>query len=346
MGFFDKITKIAEKAADVVVKTSDKINETYQKEGFDGILNKTADSINHAGKKTQDYFNGIGEKNKQILDSIPENDLEGTLAKATAVVINTTQTIVKDAAKVTVDAVESVSKNLDKMVSEKETTTEAPVQKPVKKSVSDVKELFLNEGQIAELDCMPIKVYVKHLGAENNIDGQEDKYRIEGFTFITNNQKWYDFNSQKGGVGSLSFINHYIRVKNDLLDNVHPEVTQEIRNSTFDILSKILELKEYRDDLSVWIKEENEKLKKAPPKEEVVAPKAKRVRKTTPVVAEVQEEVKPVVKKVAKKTAKKLVVEPVEVTPAKKTTKKVVKAAVEETFSTPTSETKTRKPKV
>lgn len=345
MGFFDKITKIAEKAADAVVKTSDKINETYQKEGFDGILNKTADSITTAGKKTQDYFNGISEKNKQILDSIPEKDLEGTLAKATAVVINTTQTIVKDAAKVTVNTVESVSKNLDKMVSETEATTEVPAQKPKNKSVSEVKELFLNEGQIAELDCMPIKVYLKHLGAENNIDGQADKYRIEGFTFITNNQKWYDFNSQKGGVGSLSFINHYIRVKNDLLDNVHPEVTKEIRNSTFDILTKILELKEYRDDLSVWIKEENEKLKQSQPKEESVAPKAKRVRKT-PVVADVHEEVKPAVKKVAKKSTKKLVVEPTEVIPAKKTTKKAVKTAVVETFSTPTAENKTRKPKV
>lgn len=330
MGFFDKITKIAEKAADAVVKTSDKINETYQKEGFDGILNKTADSLSNAGKKTQDYFNGIGEKNKQILDSIPEKDLEGTLAKATAVVINTTQTIVKDAAKVTVETVEAVSKNIEKIVTEENNTTDSsvqtPVNQPVKKTVSDVKELFLNEAQIAELDCMPIKLYLKHLGAVHNVDGQADKYSIDNFTFITNDQKWYDFNNQKGGTGSISFINHYIRVKNGLLDNVHPEIDKEIRNSAFDILSKILEMKEYRDDLGFWIKNENQK--NSQPTEEPVAPKTKRVRKTSPALKTNKEEETPAVKKVVRKT-----------------TKKTVKPAVEEDASVK-SETKTKKPRV
>ena len=341
MGLFDKITKMAEKAVDAVVQTSDKINQTYQKEGFDGIVNRTADSFTKAGQKTQDYFNNIGEKNKQIMDSIPDKDLEATLAKATAVVINTTQTIVKDAAKVTKDTVDTVSKNIQDLVKEQEA---APEKKPVRKPISDAKELFLNEGQIAELDCMPIKLYVKHLGAESNVDGQANKYYLDGFHFVTDDQKWFDFNNQKGGVGSLSFVSHYIRVKNNLLDNENSEISQEIRNSTFDILNKIFELKEYQEDLSSWIKEETAKNKVNSVVEETSKPKRTRKPKE---VTQVEQETQKPAKKVVKKTVKKpVVVETplVEKPVAKKTTKKVVKAAVEETFATP--ETKTRKPKV
>lgn len=353
MGLFDKITKIAEKAADAVVKTSDKINETYQKEGFDGIINKTADSITNAGKKTQDYINTLGEKNKQIMDSMPDKNLEGTLAKATAVVINTTQTLVKDAAKVTVGTVESVSKNLEKLVSEQSSVeVKAPAtDTPAKKTKSDVKELFLNEGQIAELDCMPISLFVKHLGAESNVDGQADKYKLDGLNFIAKDQKWYDFNNQKGGVGSLSFMNHYIRVTNGLIDNTHEEVTKEIRNSTFSILSEILEMKQYRDDLSVWIKEQNAQAKPVLATETVentdepVVTKPKRTRKPAAPKTEVENTVEATpVKKPARKTTKKLIVEP-ETTkaPAKRTSKKVVKEAVSDTF---TEESQAKQPKL
>lgn len=356
MGLFDKITKLAEKAADAVVKTSDKINETYQKEGFDGILNKTADSITNAGKKTQDYINTLGEKNKQIMDSMPDKDLEGTLAKATAVVINTTQTLVKDAAKVTVETVESVSKNLEKMVSE-DTSVEVktPVtETPAKKAKSDIKELFLNEGQIAELDCMPISLFVEHLGAKNNVDGQSDKYHLDGFNFVAKDQKWYDFNNQKGGVGALSFMNHYIRVTNGLLDNIHDEVNKEIRNSTFAILSEILEMKKYRDDLSVWIKEQNAQVKPVQSKEKVevskeeVVAKPKRTRKPAAPKTEVQPTADTTsAKKPARKTTKKLIVEPeAPKAPAKRPSKKVVKDAVSETFTDETPVKKTTKPKV
>lgn len=352
MGLFDKITKLAEKAADAVVKTSDKINETYQKEGFDGIINKTADSITSAGKKTQDYLNTLGEKNKQIMESMPEKDLEATLAKATAVVINTTQTLVKDAAKVTVGTVESVSKNLEKIVSEESVMKEPTVEVKTpttdtgsEKSKSDIKEMFLNEGQIAELDCMPISVFVKYLGAESNVDGQADKYKLDGCNFVAKDQKWYDFNHQKGGVGALSFMNHYIRVSNGLFDNSNDEVVKEIRNSTFVILSEVLELKDYRDDLSVWIKEQNAQSKNntsTQPKEDLldnseppVVAKPKRTRKPVAQKTEVEHVVETTpVKKPARKTTKKLVVEPEETkAPAKRTSKKVVKDAVSETFT-------------
>lgn len=291
MGLFDKITKLAEKAADAVVKTSDQIAQTYQKDGFDGIVNKTADSLTKAGQKTQEYFNNIGDKNKQILDSIPEKDLEGTLAKATAVVINTTQTIVKDAAKVTMDTVEAVSKNIEKIVAEQNEEKVSDTPTETKKKTPDVKDLFLNEAQIAELDCMPIELYVKHLGAQSNVDGQADKYKLDGFVFVSKNQKWYDFNNHKGGVGSISFVSHYIRVKNGLLDNVNAEVSKEIRNSAFDILSKVSELSEYQNDLNAWIKVENSKIKASKPTvdetPEPVVEKPKRVRKTP--VAKVDE---------------------------------------------------------
>lgn len=365
MGLFDKITKLAEKAADAVVKTSDKINETYQKEGFDGIINKTADSITNAGKKTQDYINTLGEKNKQIMDSMPDKDLEGTLAKATAVVINTTQTLVKDAAKVTVGTVESVSKNIEKIVSEDTSSKESTVQATpatdtsTKKTKSDVKELFLNEGQIAELDCMPISLFVQHLGAESNVDGQRDKFKLDGFNFITKDQKWYDFNRQKGGVGALSFMNHYIRVNNGLLDNIHPEVQKEIRNSTFAILSEILEMPQYRESLSVWIKEQNTQPKTVTPQvenaaeellddsESPVVTKPKRTRKPVAQKTEVENVETTPVKKPARKTTKKLIVEPeTPKAPAKRTSKKVVKDAVSETFTEETPAKKTSKLKV
>lgn len=345
MGIFDKLTKLAEKAATAVVQTSDKINQTYQKEGFDGIVNKTADSFNKASQKTQNYFTTIGEKNKQIIDSIADKDLEGTLAKATAVVINTTQTIVKDAAKVTMDTVDSVSKNIEKLVAEQKIETISPEVKVVKIPVSDVKELFLNEGQIAELDCMPIKLYVKHLGAETNVDGEANKYKLDTFTFMNNEQKWYDFNNQKGGNGSLSFINHYIRVKNGLLDNENTDVSKEIRNSSFDILSKIFKLKEYKEDLSSWIKEENAK----PQTEKENTVKTKRLKKPAVklVITEEVETPKAVIKKTVKKVMKKPAVEVVEavVKPVvKKPSKKIVKEAVDEVFSTPVVKT-SRKPK-
>ena len=291
MGLFDKITKLAEKAADAVVKTSDQIAQTYQKDGFDGIVNKTADSLTKAGQKTQEYFTNIGDKNKQILDAIPEKDLEATLAKATAVVINTTQTIVKDAAKVTMDTVDAVSKNIDKIVAEQSEENISETSSKSQKKTSDVKDLFLNEAQIAELDCMPIELYVKHLGAQSNFDGQEDKYKLDDFVFVSKNQKWYDFSNNKGGVGSISFVSHYIRVKNGLLDNDNSEVSKEIRNSVFDILSKIAELSEYQNDLNSWIKTENDKIKSTKPVVEEtpvpVAEKPKRVRKTP--VAKVDE---------------------------------------------------------
>lgn len=359
MGLFDKITKLAEKAADAVVKTSDKINETYQKEGFDGIINKTADSITTAGKKTQDYINTLGEKNKQIMDSMPDKNLEGTLAKATAVVINTTQTLVKDAAKVTVETVDSVSKNLEKFVREDSSVeVKSPsTEKPTQKAKSDVRELFLNEGQIAELDCMPINLFVAHLGAQSHVDGHADKYKLDGLNFVVKDQKWYDFNNNKGGVGALSFMNHYIRVTNGLLDNTHDEVTKEIRNSTFSILNEILEMPQYRNDLSVWIKEQNATVKPVVN----VQPEAQLVETAQPVVAKPKRTRKPAapkaeventneqtaIKKPARKTTKKLIVEPEEVkAPAKRTSKKVVKDAVSETFTQETTARKTSKIKV
>ena len=50
MGFLDKITKLAEKAADAVVKTSDQLLKPIKRR-FDGIVNKTADSLTKAGQK-------------------------------------------------------------------------------------------------------------------------------------------------------------------------------------------------------------------------------------------------------------------------------------------------------
>ena len=344
MGFLDKITKLAEKAADAVVKTSDQIAQTYQKDGFDGIVNKTADSLTKAGQKTQEYFTNIGDKNKQILDAIPEKDLEATLAKATAVVINTTQTIVKDAAKVTMDTVDAVSKNIEKIVAEQNAEKVSETPSTQQKKTSDVKDLFLNEAQIAELDCMPIELYVKHLGAQSNVDGQSDKYELDNFVFVSKNQKWYDFNNQKGGVGSISFVSHYIRVKNGLLDNVNSEVSKEIRNSAFDILSKVSQLSEYQTDLNAWIKVENDKIKSTKPVVEETTPaveKPKRVRKAP--VAKVEETPAPVAEK--PKRVRKTPVAKVEETPAPvvEKTKRVRKAPVakvEETPEVPTTKTK------
>lgn len=316
MGFFDKVTKIAEKAADVMIKTSDKINETYQKEGFDGIINKTADSLTHVGKKTQTYFNDIGEQNKKILDSIPGNDLEGTLAKATAVVINTTQTLVKDVAKVTIDTVDSVSQNIDKIVENEESVpakTSTPSATTVTPSFT-YKEMFLNEGEIAELDCMPIQLCLKYMNDENN------QSIINNYD--THEQQWYDKVSQKGGVGSISFVSHHIRVQNGLIDNVNPLLTKEINNSAVHILTKIIESKEYREDLSVWIKEENQKLQDSNKK---VSTQSKRTKKTfTKEVKEIES------------TSKKLV---------RKTTKKIVKPEAEQS-SQPAPEMKKRKVKM
>lgn len=342
MGFFDNIAKLAEKAASVVIKTSEKINEQYQKDGFDSILTKTADSLTNASEKTQNYLNNIGDKNKQILDSIPDKDLEGALAKATAVVINTTQTIVKDAAKVTMDTVDRVSKNIDKIVEQdsKGNTSTTTSKTTVKENstVPKTKDLFLNEGQIAELDCMPIKLYVKHLGAESNIDGDKNKFRLENFTFITNEQKWYDFNHTLGGTGSLSFINHYIRVKNELLDNKNTEVSKEIRNSSFDILNKIFELKEYQNDLTTWIKEQNIQPQNIQSNSETVSEeKTKRVRK--PAAKSIKSSLPEESKITPTKTVKKLIVE--------KPVKKIVnKNILENEEKVVTSVKKTRKPKV
>lgn len=353
MGIFDKITKLAEKAAEAVVKTSDKINKTYQEDGFDGLVNKTANTFTKAGQKTQDYLNNLGEKNKQILDSIPDKDLEGTLAKATAVVINTTQTIVKDAATLTKNTVESVSKNIDQTLNEtsqKNVTekSESPVES-TKKTTSTKKQLFLNEGEIAELDCMPIILLVKELGAKTNIDGEKNKFSIDGANFVTNDQKWYDFNNNKGGSGAISFMNHYIRCQNDLVDNTSVEVNKEILHSSLDILSNIHKMKEYNETLSVWIKEENAKNKnvQSVKSDDNVEPvKTKRIRKPSVKATEtnsVTEEIVKTPKKVVKKTVKEPLVVATKEQVLPKATKKVVKKAVEETFATPV---KSRKPKV
>ena len=127
MGFFDKITKIAERAADAVVKTSDKIAQTYQEQGFDGIVNKTTDSLNKATQGTQSYFKNISQENKKIMESIPEKDLEGTIAKMAAVVINTTETLAKDAAKATMETVDNVSKNIQNIIEEQKVSEQTDI---------------------------------------------------------------------------------------------------------------------------------------------------------------------------------------------------------------------------
>ena len=314
MGFFDKITKIAERAADAVVKTSDKIAQTYQEQGFDGIVNKTTDSLNKATQGTQSYFKNISQENKKIMESIPEKDLEGTIAKMAAVVINTTETLAKDAAKATMETVDNVSKNIQNIIEEQKVSEQTDIstvntpKEETKQTTIKARDLFLNQGEIAELDCMPIELFMKHLGAECNIDN--NKFKLDGYTISTSNQKWFDWNNQKGGIGAITLVSHYVRIKNNLLDNINKEISKEVYHSSLEVLSQIFKLQEYQKDLSSWI-QKNQPKKHEPidsVSEEVPVTSVKKARKpkiekTEPV--EIVEPVKSVKKTPAKKLLKK-----------------------------------------
>lgn len=307
MGIFDKITKLAEKATESLINTSDRINQTYQKDGFDGILNKTSDSLQQVGKVTKNYINTIGEKNQEIMRSIPEKDWESKIAKAAAVVINTTETIVSDTAQLTKNTLESVSKNLstdDLVKNEKNFSTQSNVDKS---NIGKVKELFLNDAQIAELDCMPIELYVKTLASKEfdsleKDNGLSNEYCIiDNFLVKIKGQDWTNIKNGKNGTGSISFMKEYFLSQSNLSEHESSDLQGEVTKGTLRTLTAISQSKQYQQDLTDWIIEQKSQTQEKVLKEPIKKAAVKKTVKKSPVQEVEGKVVKP--KKATTKTS-------------------------------------------
>jgi hypothetical protein len=269
MGLFDKITKLAEKTVNSMEKTANKIADKYNETGFDGLVKGTTDTLTDVGKKTQEYFKAIQETNEKISESIPGKAVEDKLAKAAAIVLNTTQTLVDDAVQVTLNGVDTVSKKIKKEFSESDVTMQSNdsvaeseiTKKPVEKVIVKKQKIY-SDAQLAEFDCMPTSLVLKHLGAISIDDlSCGNKFKLNSDVIVTADDRWYSFTQLKGGKGSISLLEHNNRVENNLVNNVNQEISQKIHNESIDKLETISNKVEYQKDLSEWIQNEQVKNK-------------------------------------------------------------------------------------
>lgn len=250
MSFLDKLNNLAENSISAIEKSAKNISSKFEEKGVTGILDDTTDSLIKAGNNTKNYFTSIVDDGKKITESIPEKDLESSLAKITAVVMHTSEKVGTDFVNVSSKFIQSISKNFEEST------------KPSVKS----KKLFLSDGQIAELDCMPIELVIKNFNSKSlehehtytiNLSSDEDDSSV--FLFVTKNQKWVDLNSGEKGIGSISFISHYLSLVSDIKNKEDLTIKEELTNSSHNLLSKISELDDYKVNLKKWIQIEKAK---------------------------------------------------------------------------------------
>ena len=272
-----------------------------------GLFDRVSKVVNDATDKITKKYQ------KEGLDGILNATAE-KLTQAANTIINTTQAVANEIA-------DSVSKNMK--------------DNEVKQSnkIEKYKDLFLNQGQIAELNCMPMDLVLKHLNAENNIDGDKNKYKLGNIVILLKDQHWLNVNEQNSMKmffpGTIPLVEYILKAQNNIVYTKEPEVLNNIYNGAMEILSKISETKEYKSDLSVWIKEATKKNKieeKTPEVKPKVVKKVVKPVEEKVVQSEKTPEVKPkAVKKVVKPVEEKII-QPEKAPEVKpKAVKKVVK---------------------
>lgn len=250
MKFLDKFTQIAEKVAATVEQTATTVTKAYKEQGVEGMIKKTSDGFNTLSKKTQDYYTDIGNTNKKIMDANKSNKIEDKIATAAAVVVNTTQTIMEDAVKVTVDTVKSAVK------------TENPDNTGLPAKLSETASSYLKSDQLTQaelvgLDSTPLEIAMKYLGA-TPADRIPGKWTLNdtghNIQITTHENKWYDFNAAMGGQGAVSFMTA-VSLNHTKTDD--PATLKMAKDEAVAMLQACQDSPQYRTELSLWIKEQN-----------------------------------------------------------------------------------------
>lgn len=97
------------------------------------------------------------------------------------------------------------------------------------------------------LNVVPLsRVLEEVMGGKANIDGSQTKWKIDtGDNIQLSGEKWYNWNLQKGGVGAISLVKHWLECKN--VDK--NKIKEEIINVLSPFNEKLMLKKELDADL-------------------------------------------------------------------------------------------------
>lgn len=319
MKFFDKLNQLTDKIVSAVEETAKDVNQTYKERGLNGFLDRANTNLDNLAKSTQDYYNKLAEDNKKITKANTSTKFEDKIATVAAVVVNTTQTLVDDVVKATVNTAKNVvdtkgdtttakdSVNAQKEVindwadSNQEfkdkaaTHTKAP-KAPVYKTFDQ-----LTEAEFVSLNSTPLEIVLDNLGALPAARGIPGKFTTEtgGSVMLTHN-KWYSFTTGLGSEGAVSLVKFSLS-KEFAIKLEDPQADNMLLNEAVGMLQAMQAEPTYQADLSAWMKKQKvtnvTTIDDATPVVKTVKPKTKKVTVKAP---EVVEEVKPVVKRTRK----------------------------------------------
>lgn len=317
MKFFDKLTKLTDKIVASVEETAKDVSETYNKKGLNGFIDRANTNFDNLAKSTQEYYNKLAEDNKKITKANTSNKIEDKIATAAAVVVNTTQTVVDDVVKATVNTAKNVVDTNSKVATKNE---QEPTVKDGTKSQEEFKDITagnvaknpkapvyktfeqLTEAEFVSLNSTPLEIVLDNMGATAD-PRMPGKFKTDGggSVMLTSN-KWYSFSSGLGSEGAVSLVKFALTQEAAIkLDN--PKEDNMLLNEAVGMLQAVQAEPTYQVELSAWMKKQKAAtvttIDSTTPVVKTVKPKAKKV------VAKVEEtvaEVKPVAKRTRKAT--------------------------------------------
>ncbi len=109
-------------------------------------------------------------------------------------------------------------------------------------------EFAYSEGEIANLNYMPLLIVAKKLNL--NVVKNEISYQIDNqlFRFHVADNSWYDFQNHESKIGTIDFVNTYLKNKETNIEKSREGALKMLNDIYFDA--------DYQASVSNWIQEE------------------------------------------------------------------------------------------